>query len=499
MKHSKWYKTVWIALTAVIALAMMAGGAFAQSSGASQAVPETSTVDFEGLAAGTIVSSISSGQGMSGNPVPGLVASTGSNPAFGTSPNAAMIFDSTCPPLHLPRSCSGEDRDLFKPELGKVLIISEDMDSSDPDDADLPGAYFDFDFTGWGNGLVTVKSLQVMDVEVAQGEGGAHILLYSGGVDGTLLRTVDIPNTGNNGLATIAINVPGVDFMRVTLNGSGAIDNLVVHPEDILYLSDTHKYKDGVSGLYRVVLDPAAGRANLILLPNGVVKYDNVYALAATPDGSRLYFINSDGPNTSVLAYYDVAAATVHEIGQLKVNGQGVVQIHQASFSPGGILYITTIKNINMSVELANKLYTVNLGTAEMTEVGLLVNQATGATLNISAGDIAFKSDGTLYLFFNPATSPGAPRGLYTVSQKPINGKVNATFLNNPSDESHTFRGLGFRWGGTGALVGSTITDEIHVHNPATGQNVISPLPTYFNGANYDLHGGDMSTGPFLP
>ena len=71
MKHSKWYKTVWIALTTIIALAVMAGGAFAQSSGASQAVPETSTVDFEGLAAGTIVSSISSGQGMSGNPVPG--------------------------------------------------------------------------------------------------------------------------------------------------------------------------------------------------------------------------------------------------------------------------------------------------------------------------------------------------------------------------------------------------------------------------------------------
>jgi hypothetical protein len=245
-----------------------------------------------------------------------------------------------------------------------------------------------------------------------------------------------------------------------------------------------------VSGLYRVVIDVPAGRANLILLPNGVVDYDNVYALAATPDGSRLYFINSDDGKTSVMAYYDVATATVHEIGQLTVAGQGMRQIHQMSFNIDGTLYITAIST--------DKLYTVNLDNAEMTEVGLVVNQVTGSTLDINAADIAFKSDGTLYLWIN-FPRPGARRGLYTVSLEPVDGKVNARFLNNPTDEPHVFRGLGFRWGGTGDLAGSALPDAIHVHNPATGENIVLPLPTYLNGAIFDLHAGDMSTGPFLP
>jgi hypothetical protein len=239
-----------------------------------------------------------------------------------------------------------------------------------------------------------------------------------------------------------------------------------------------------------LVIDEVAGRANLFLLPNGEVNYDMVVAMGLTPDGSRLYFANSNKGVPSVLAYYDLATATVHEIGQLKVGGQTMIQIHQMSFSPAGTLYITAIRT--------EKLYTVNLDTAVATEVGVVVNQATGVSLNIDGADIAFKRDGRLYLWINIAKT-GSPRGTYLVNPQPVLGKVNATFLSNPTQETHQFRGLAFRFGGTGNLVGSEAGDRIHVHNPETGNNVVPPMPLYLNGQIFDARGGDMSTGPFLP
>lgn len=190
-------------------------------------------IDFEGLPAGTIVDTLSSGNGISGEFVEGVVTVFGKRADLGLETNTAMIFDATCPPGFVPADCTGGDGDLFKPDLGKVLIISEDLDSSDPDDADLPGSFFRFDYSNWGTGKVTVESLHVMDVEEDQNEGDAHIELYSGGLEGTLLAVVDIPDTGNNGLALVPIGVSGVDFMRVTTNGSGAIDNINIFPDQL--------------------------------------------------------------------------------------------------------------------------------------------------------------------------------------------------------------------------------------------------------------------------
>jgi hypothetical protein len=89
-----------------------------------------STIDFENLAEGAIVSNVAYGAGISGDPVSGSVAVYGSNPFFPNT-NAAMIFDSACP-----GGCSGQDNDLYWPHSGKTLIVREDMDSSDPDDSD---------------------------------------------------------------------------------------------------------------------------------------------------------------------------------------------------------------------------------------------------------------------------------------------------------------------------------------------------------------------------
>ncbi len=173
-------------------------------------------IDFEGLAEGTIVSSVASGSGISGDPVAGSVSVFGFHPR--RAGNHAMIYDGTCT-----GGCSGGDTDLFFPALGNILIISQDLDSSDPDDADLPGMRFEFDFSGWGPGIVTVNSLTIGDVE--SDEAGGTIEIYGGGA---LLATIGIPVTGDNGLAVVPIGVSGADFLKVNLQGSAAIDNIEI-------------------------------------------------------------------------------------------------------------------------------------------------------------------------------------------------------------------------------------------------------------------------------
>jgi len=185
-----------------------------------------SVIDFElGLRAGEIVSRVDAQKGISGHDAGGFVGVYGFNPAFGQ--NAAMIFDATCNGKTAAQ-CSGGDKDLFKPELGNVLIISEDLNSSWPNDRNAPGGTFNFDFESWGPGTVTVGGvvLNVLDVEAAE-TAGASVKLYADSGN-TLLETIPISATGNNGLGTVEllVNVSGVARMVVDLKGSGAIDNV---------------------------------------------------------------------------------------------------------------------------------------------------------------------------------------------------------------------------------------------------------------------------------
>ncbi|MFW6195121.1 MAG: DUF7507 domain-containing protein, partial [Chloroflexota bacterium] len=208
----------------LFALAIVFAGALMMASPGARAA-SSATIDFEGLSEGAIVDSLSSGSGISGDPIPGSVSVFGTNPDV--SGNAAMIFDATCT-----GGCTGGDDDLEKPELGNVLIISEDLDSSDPDDSDSKDAVFEFDYSGFGPGVVTVDSIDVLDIDITEDEGGATVQLFSGGPGGTLLDTVPIPQIGDNALSTIDVGVSGVDYMEVNLNGSGAIDNVEVSVEE---------------------------------------------------------------------------------------------------------------------------------------------------------------------------------------------------------------------------------------------------------------------------
>jgi len=188
------------------------------------------TIDFTGLDEGAIVSELSCGSGITcpgGNP--GFaIAVMGHNPdLLPGDPNAAMIFDAECLPMGNAAGCSGGDADLFFPGHGETLIIAEDLNSStNPDDANVVGAFLEFDFSAFGPGGVTVNSLDAGDIEL--NEGGAFVE----GTDGPCIGIASgsdempLPFTGNHIIQLVALELSGVQCLRVHLNGSGTVDNI---------------------------------------------------------------------------------------------------------------------------------------------------------------------------------------------------------------------------------------------------------------------------------
>ncbi len=193
---------------------------------------DPATIDFGGLAEGAIVGSVScaANDGISCTADPGgSVGVFGSNPTFPAATNTAQIFDSECLPGGIPSDCSGGDDDLLFPGQGNMLIICEEQGTSNtcklpPDDADEVGAFFEFDFSTWGPGTVCVDSITYGDVE-AKEPGGEVELIPSG-------LKFAMPPTGDNVLDTVIIEECGVTSMVVSLNGSGAIDNIEIELED---------------------------------------------------------------------------------------------------------------------------------------------------------------------------------------------------------------------------------------------------------------------------
>lgn len=191
-------------------------------------------IDFEGIPAGDSPTTVSAGYGISGDDVVGTV-DIDSDTAFGP-----MVFDATCGggPAS---NCTGGDADLYLPGQGGVLIISEDGDSSDPDDFggpcptgaaanDAPTFAEDaddittdctlvLDFENFGEGLVTITDVTLVDVEE-----DAYVWLYR---DGNLVGEVRLEEAGDGMVAQRFLPSPvQADLMVVKLNGSGAVDDI---------------------------------------------------------------------------------------------------------------------------------------------------------------------------------------------------------------------------------------------------------------------------------
>jgi Ca2+-binding RTX toxin-like protein len=156
------------------------------------------TLDFNAFAAGTVIDDeYEATDGVT-------VSATGGS-------GDAMLFDTNNP--------TGDDTDLASDTLDGVLIISEDGDSSDPDDNDSGGSiFFDFD------GPSLIKSLTFKDIEETGGDGTLMIFYDA---DGEIIEEHFVQPTEDGGERTVSLFVDGVSRMEVRFEGSGAVDNLV--------------------------------------------------------------------------------------------------------------------------------------------------------------------------------------------------------------------------------------------------------------------------------
>ncbi|AFY38467.1 Cna B domain protein [[Leptolyngbya] sp. PCC 7376] len=157
------------------------------------------------LAAGTVIDTEYSDLGVT-------ISATGGS-------DQAMIFDSANP--------TGGDGDLATATEGNILIISEDGDSSDPDD-EAHGGELIFKF----DSAVDINSISFVDIE----ESGGKVFAYDS--NGNLIDTTNIPAPGDGSLQTLNIDNSGVSKIVVDLVGSGAISGL-----------DFDSFEDG-PGLY---------------------------------------------------------------------------------------------------------------------------------------------------------------------------------------------------------------------------------------------------------
>jgi uncharacterized repeat protein (TIGR01451 family) len=194
------------------------------------AVEQTAVINFEsGLTAGDTPDTLFAGRGITGADL-GTVTVVGFNPDV--AGNSAMIFDATCggqtvapaDPAFDPAMCSDDDPDLYVPSAGNVAIISEDGNSTVPDDALRTDTLLTLDFTNWGEGTVTVDSFGVADIDFGQSGANAKFYDAAGGV----LSVIPIPEIGDNAATLMGAGVSGVASMTVALKGSGAIDLITI-------------------------------------------------------------------------------------------------------------------------------------------------------------------------------------------------------------------------------------------------------------------------------
>ncbi len=127
--------------------------------------------------------------------------------------NPAMVFDSSNP--------TGGDDDLASPDQAKILIISEDADSSDPDDNARGGTLiFGFDRA------TSIAELGVLDIDPRE---TTKIRLYD--ARGKLIKTVSATGRGDNRQQAIDISADNVSRMEIDLDRSGAVTHVTFHRE----------------------------------------------------------------------------------------------------------------------------------------------------------------------------------------------------------------------------------------------------------------------------
>ncbi len=183
---------------------------------------QAAVVNFSGFSEGAVVTGVTTAQGVTLN-----VSGQGNT---GGNPRDLMIFDSTCDggPAS---NCTGGDDDLFfENQFGNVLIISEDNDSTDPDDSRF-GGKITFTFPQ----PIFLKSFVYLDGDESD---PATFETFNGS---TLVDSLSSVGAGDNEFITVdGFSNTKVTRLEVDLPGSGAIDDVTYAvPEPLTILGSS--------------------------------------------------------------------------------------------------------------------------------------------------------------------------------------------------------------------------------------------------------------------
>jgi hypothetical protein len=232
-----------------------------------------------------------------------------------------------------------------------------------------------------------------------------------------------------------------------------------------LYLIDNaeqHKAK-----IYHIDLDAAHHTANLKLVAQ--IPYDRAH-IAISPDGRRIYAVKNGNVR---LGYYDLVAGTFTDLGPLAVSS-----VTQAAFSPNGTLYIGNDQD--------NRIYTVNVTTRAVTEVGR-VYKPNEKKVNINGADLVFTPDSILY---DMTCKDG--NKIYEIPAGATE-LVAARILDGPGVQA---TGLAFDPINPNLLLFSEQRlDKIIVINRISGA-VVDQLKMRCNGLPFNHNTGDMTVWP---
>lgn len=328
----------------------------------------------------------------------GVTVSATANPG-GTGP--AMIFDSAVP--------TGGDTDLGTPNqsfggpgvgaggasgmpganavaLGKVLIISEDGSSNDPDD-NANGGVIKFTF---GQPL-RVDQVEILDID--DDEAGGTVKAYDAVSGGTLLATGDMLGLGDNSFQIVPLNATGVRRLEVTFPSSGAVPAITFcGTPPVVYTLGDRIWNDTSEDGVQDTGEPGIGNVKLELLVGATL------AETKTTDASGIYTFTNLPAGTYTVR---VAASNFNSGGPLagyvySPKDQGGDDTKDSDFdSTTGTVSVNLTGNdptidggfyepINLCYAVADSTTSANDGHQKDTLAFL--NRLTGATAAVGSG-----------------------------------------------------------------------------------------------------------------
>ncbi len=456
---------------------------------ANQCLP---TIDFEtdalgnALTKGQTVSNQWAGWGIT-------VSATAASP--GTGP--AMIFDSAAP--------TGGDTDLGTPNqsfsgpgvgaggaagmpgvnsaaLGKILIISEDGSSSNPDD-NGNGGVIKFTFS---QGL-RVDQVQILDID--NDEAGGTVKAYNATSGGTLLATGDMLGLGDNSFQIVPLNATGVRRLEITFPSSGAVPAITFcgTPPTLYTLGDriwhdtneNGEQDTGELGIANVKMELLIGSTlaeATMTDANGIYTFTNLPAGTYNVQVAATNFNGSQPLDGYVYSPKDQGGDDTRDSDFDPVSGSVSVNLTANNSTIDGGFF----QNINLCYAVADG--TSSKGDGSQKDTLAFLNRLTGATAAVGSGigntnrynieAIAFQPGGSV-LYAADAGQLGTlnlTTGAFTASTNSFgSGSGSAGSITFSDVDGLTFDPT------TGFLYGShrrSGPDVLFRINPATGQRV---------------------------